>query len=304
VFPEERRGRATGSLMSGFALASVVGVPMGLVLGTNFGWHVPFMALAIGGLPLLFLTPFAMPPLKDHLNQAHVHPLTSLIETFSQPNHLNAFVLTVSLMIGSFTVFPYVSAYFVSNVGMTVEQLPIMYVFGGVLTLIASPIVGWFTDKFGKLTIYRIIAPVSALLLLAITHLPRVHIGVAVLVFGSLMVSNVGRMIAAMAMITGSVEPRRRGGFLSANSSVQHLACGVGAYLGGTIITQVKGGPIEHFGTVGWIAAISTLFTVWLAGRVRSGEQSPIKAQAISLAAAADASVDASEAIVVAVEER
>ncbi len=304
VFPEERRGRATGSLMSGFALASVVGVPMGLVLGTNFGWHVPFMALAIGGLPLLFLTPFAMPPLKDHLNQAHVHPLTSLIETFSQPNHLNAFVLTVSLMIGSFTVFPYVSAYFVSNVGMTVEQLPIMYVFGGALTLVASPIVGWFTDKFGKLLIYRIIAPVSALLLLAITHLPRVHIGVAVLVFGSLMVSNVGRMIAAMAMITGSVEPRRRGGFLSANSSVQHLACGVGAYLGGTIITQEKGGPIAHFGTVGWIAAISTLFTLWLAGRVRSGEQSPIKAQTISLAAAADASVDASEAIVVAVEER
>ena len=59
VFPEGRRGRATGSLMSGFALASVAGVPLGLFLGTNYGWHVPFFALVLGGLPLLLLTPLA-----------------------------------------------------------------------------------------------------------------------------------------------------------------------------------------------------------------------------------------------------
>ena len=36
VFPEEQRGRATGLLMSAFALASVVGVPVGLQLGDAF----------------------------------------------------------------------------------------------------------------------------------------------------------------------------------------------------------------------------------------------------------------------------
>ena len=53
VFPEHRRGRATGSLMTGFALASVAGVPLGLYLGTNYGWHIPFIALAVVGLPAL-----------------------------------------------------------------------------------------------------------------------------------------------------------------------------------------------------------------------------------------------------------
>ena len=33
VFPEERRGRATGILMSAFAAASVIGVPTGIYLG-------------------------------------------------------------------------------------------------------------------------------------------------------------------------------------------------------------------------------------------------------------------------------
>ncbi len=303
VFPEERRGRATGSLMSGFALASVAGVPLGLFLGTNFGWHVPFYALVLGGIPVLILTPFAMPPLNSHIHQVHAHPLRSLVETFSFPNHLNAFVLMIALMIGSFTVFPYVSTFFVANVGMTEQQLPVIYVVGGILTLFAAPIVGRITDQFGKLTIYRIIAPVSAVLLLTITHLPRVPVAVAVIVFGALMVSNVGRMIAAMAMITGSVEPHRRGGFMSANSSVQHIACGVGSYLGGVIITESADGRIEHFGTVGWIAALSTLATLWLAGRVQRFEQAPVKAQKISLAAAAEASVDASEPILAVTEE-
>jgi MFS transporter, DHA1 family, inner membrane transport protein len=299
VFPEERRGRATGSLMTGFALASVAGVPLGLLLGTNYGWHVPFIALAIAGLPALALTPLALPALDAHVGKLHEHPLRSLLETFSEPNHLKAFALIVTLMIGSFTVFPYLSAYLVANVGMTERQLPLVYIAGGGLTLFAAPIVGRLADRHGKLKIYRIVAPGSALLLLLITHLPPAPVAVAVGLFGALMVCNVGRMIPAMAIITSSVEPRRRGGFLSANSSVQHVASGIGAYLGGVIVVPGEGGRIEHFGTVGWIAAGATLFSIWLAARVRvlAGAPAPT-AEAISLAAAAEASVDAGEPLV------
>ena len=115
VFPEHRRGRATGSLMTGFSLASVAGVPLGLFLGTNYGWHVPFVVLAIGGLPALLLTPLALPPLDAHVGKLHAHPLRSLVDTFSHANHLNAFALIVALMIGSFTVFPYLSPYLVAQ---------------------------------------------------------------------------------------------------------------------------------------------------------------------------------------------
>jgi len=303
VVPEERRGRAAGSLMTGFALASVAGVPLGLFLGTNYGWQIPFIALVVGGIPILFLTPFALPRLDGHVHQVHRHPLRSLFETFSFANHLNAFALTVALMMGSFTVFPYVSTYFVANVGLTEQQLPLIYVVGGGLTLLTASAIGKLADQWGALTVFRTISPLSALLLLAITHLPRVPVAVAVVIFGGLMVSNVGRMIAAMTMITSSVERHRRGGFLSANSSVQHIASGLGAYVGGVIISQSDGGLLEHFGTVGWIAAGSTLVSLWLAGRVRSLEVTPGLAEKISLGAAAEATVDASEPIVATIEK-
>jgi predicted MFS family arabinose efflux permease len=295
VFPESRRGRATGSLMTGFSLASVAGVPLGLFLGTSYGWHIPFIALAVGGVPTLLLTPLALPPLDAHVGKLHAHPLRSLVQTFSRVNHLKAFALIVALMVSSFTVFPYLSAYLVTNVGMTEEQLPLVYIAGGALTLFAAPVVGRLADRYGKLTMFRMIAPGSALLLLVITHMESAGAVVAVAVFGALMVCNVGRMIPAMAMVTSSVEPSRRGAFLSANSSVQHIAAGFGSYLGGLIVTQAPDGRLDHFGTVGWIAAASTLLSLWLAGRVRIADQAPVSAEQMSLAAAAEAEVDAGE---------
>lgn len=299
VFPEHRRGRATGSLMTGFALASVAGVPFGLYLGTNYGWHVPFVVLAVGGIPALLLVPFVLPKLDGHVGKKHAHPVKSLVETFSYPNHLNAFALMVVLMLGSFTVFPYLSPYLVANVGMSEHQLPWVYIAGGGLTLFTAPIIGRLADKHGKLRVFRCIIPFSIVLLLAITNLPEVSVPIAVAIFGALMVSNVGRMICAMAMVTSSVEPRRRGAFLSANSSVQHVASGLGAYLGGLVVEQSASGKIEHFGIVGLIAATSTLSSLYLAGRVRLFyDQSLVGAEAISLAAAAEASVDAGDPIV------
>jgi predicted MFS family arabinose efflux permease len=298
VFPENRRGHATGSLMTGFALASVAGVPFGLYLGTNYGWHVPFIVLAVSGLPALALVPFVLPKLDAHVGKVHAHPLNSVVETFSHGNHLRAFALIVSLMVGSFTVFPYLAAYLVANVGMKESQLPLVYIAGGFLTLISSPTIGRLADRFGKLRVFRIAIPCSAALLLVMTHLPPVPVAVAVALFGALMVANVARMICAMAMVTSSVEPRRRGAFLSANASVQHVASGLGAYLGGLIVEQSASGKIEHFGTVGWVAVSATLASMWFAGRVRTVGDQSIVAEAMSLAAAAEATVDAGEPLI------
>ena len=125
---------------------------------------------------------------------------------------------------------PYISLYLVSNVGVD-ETRDLFWVFvtGGILTLIGAPLVGRLADRYGKLPVYRVVATISIGLMLVVTNLPRVPLAVAVGVVGTFMLSNAGRMVAALTMITGSVERRLRGGFMSANSAVQHLASGVGA---------------------------------------------------------------------------
>ena len=92
-------------------------MPLGLFLGTTYGWHIPFLALVVVGIPVLGLAYFALPPLNQHAKSAE-HPLRSLLATFREKNHLNAFALIGALSIGGFAVIPYISPYLVSNVGM------------------------------------------------------------------------------------------------------------------------------------------------------------------------------------------
>ncbi len=302
VFPESRRGAATGSLMSAFALASVVGVPFGLYLGTEYGWHSPFFLLVGLGSLALLAGWRVLPPLRGHLNPSTpaAHPLEQVFTTLTRPDHLRAFALIVTLMFGGFAVIPYISPYLVSNVGVSEKKLPWVYIAGGGLTLIAAPAIGRLADRYGKLRMYLIVAPIAAVMMIVVTNLPRVSLVEAVGAVGLLMVNNAGRMVVAMAMIMGSIDPKRRGSFMSANSSVQHFATGLGSVLGGRIIVRAADGTLRHFDLVGWIAVASTVLSLWLASRLRradSGEKTP---PGVCLGAAAEALVDASEPILAA----
>jgi predicted MFS family arabinose efflux permease len=299
VFPEKRRGTATGALMSAFALASVFGVPAGLTLGQEFGWHVPFLTLAILGIPIFFVAAKALPRLDAHVGtrREREHSFAQLIATFTEPNHLRAFALTVSMMFGTFTVIPFLSPYLVSNVKIPENRLAVVYIAGGLLTLVGSPIVGRLADRFGKLLVYRVAAPLLAIGMLAATNLPPVSLPIAALVMALLMLCNAGRMVPAMAMITSSVAAHRRAGFLGANSAVQHIAAGLGAFVGGFVLTKTPAGTIEHYPLVGFLGVAATLVSLWLAGRIRIVVAAHATGTPESLAAAAQGNLDADEPI-------
>jgi len=269
TFPPEARGRATGVLMSAFAVASVVGVPIGIALGTRSGWETPFLVLAACGVPLVGLAAWALPPLTDHVGGPARHPLASLIDTLTVPAHRRAFALMAALMFGAFSVIPSISTALVANAGVTTAQLPVIYVVGGLLTLATTPAVGRLVDRHGPLPVFRAVVPLSAAMTLVMTHLPAVGLAGAAPVTAVLMATNAGRMVTAMSLITASIEPRRRGGFLSANASVQHIASGLGTMCGGLIVQGGAGEPLRHFGTVGLLATCTTLTGLWLARRVR-----------------------------------
>jgi MFS transporter, DHA1 family, inner membrane transport protein len=157
----------------------------------------------------------------------------------------------------------------VSNAGVTESQLPIVFIAGGLLTLVSTPVIGRLVDRFGAIAVFRCVVPLSAVMMLVLAHLPPVGIAVAAPVAAVLMATNAGRMVTAMSLITSSIEPRRRGSFMSVHAAVQHVASGVGAMLGGIIVEGGAGEPLRHFGTVHMLAAGATIASLWLAARIR-----------------------------------
>lgn len=69
AFIETKRGAATGTVMSAFSLASVLGVPFGLYLATHYSWQAPFFLLAGVSLVMIGVAMRVLPPLRSHLTE-------------------------------------------------------------------------------------------------------------------------------------------------------------------------------------------------------------------------------------------
>jgi predicted MFS family arabinose efflux permease len=271
VIPEFRRGEAMGLVMSAFSVASIFGVPLGLLLASNFSWHVPFYAIAGISVPILVAVWRFVPPLRGHLEHAwDQHPAARMLAVLLEPNHQMAFVFMAVLTCAGFTIFPTLATYMVYNVGMTEKQLPFIYLTGGLCTLFSMNWVGRWADRAGKLRVFTLMSLAASVPILALTNLPRVPLVVALATSTLLMICMSGRFVPAMAMMTGTVESRYRGGFMSVNSSVQQFSCGLAAWISGGIIGQGPHQEITHYPIAGLVSLCCVLVCIWLARFLRA----------------------------------
>jgi predicted MFS family arabinose efflux permease len=270
VFADYRRGTATGVVMSAFAVASIVGVPVGLLLAEHFETGAPFVALAILSAGVWVGNLFVMPALREHLAKGHPH--ASMWQLASEPNHLLAFAFSVALVLGSFTVVPYIADSMVANSGQKMEHMKYVYLIAGGVTLFSTNLSGRLADRYGKRPVFRVAAVAAIVAALVVTNLPPVPLWVAILVATGFMVATSARMVPAVALMTASAAPAVRGGFLSLNSAVQFAAMGLASWIGGSLIGQTEDGRLPGYPEVGLIAAASALVSLVLAGWLRSAE--------------------------------
>lgn len=267
--PYRRRARATAIVAAAFSLAAVAGVPLAIWFAVHFSWRVPFLVLAATSVGVGLATMRLLPPLRAHLAHAQQrHPIEQLRAIFGVPNHLRAFAFMITLMFAGFTVIPFFAPYNVANVGISESDLAVVYFVGGLFTLVTAQIFGRLADRHGKKRIFTLLALVSIVPILITTHLPRLPLA-AVIPFAALFFIFVtGRFGPAMALITGSVEPRLRGSFMSFNASIQQLGSGLAAMAAGLIIGRASDGSLTRYGMVGWLAVGCTLLCIWLAHRI------------------------------------
>jgi predicted MFS family arabinose efflux permease len=266
VVPEERRGAAMGLVMSSFSVASICGVPIGLLLANSLSWHFPFFVQAALSFVVLAASAWILPPLRGHLHHArNQHPVARMLAVLSHTDHQMAFLFMALLSFTGFVVFPNIANYMVWNVGLTENQLPLIYLAGGAFTVFSLNWIGRWADRAGKLKVFTLMSLAATIPILALTNLPRVPLVIAIATSTLLMVCMSGRMVPAMALMTASIEGQYRGGFMSINSSVQQFACGVAAFVSGQVLTQAPDGQLVHFPLLGFASVVCALICIYLA---------------------------------------
>ena len=272
-FGLERRGRAMGIIMMAFSAASVLGVPAGISLASFGGWRLPFYTVA--GLAVLAgAAAVAMvPTMTAHLASGERKP--GLGELFAgvarDGNQVLALAFTVVLMLGHFTVIPFIAPFMQINLGFSDGELSLIYLIGGLLTVVSLPLIGRWADASGPARVFTFgsLGTVAAILLT--THLPvGIATAAALAVTSLFFVTSGGRTIPALTLVTSVVHAERRGGFMSLRAAFNQLGMGAASFVAGLVIVEGAGGELLHYGTVGWIATGMSALAVWLAWRLRA----------------------------------
>jgi predicted MFS family arabinose efflux permease len=276
VIPFERRGRAMSIVMSSFSFSTVAGVPLGLFLATRFDWHVPFFVIAALSALLALAALQTMPSLRGHLNASRsVSPLSNIINVLQNRDHQKALLFTFLMMFVGFVVIPYITIYNTSNGGLTVQQIPYIYLCGGVATLLSARWVGRATDARGKVTMFRALALLTIIPVVLITVSAPLGLYGIIATCTLLFVFMSGRMIPGMAIITSACNPPQRGTYMALNSAAQSLGMSVAAFVGGLIISRDAQGQVLHYWGNALVGVAASMATYWLVSRLRLDWSAP-----------------------------
>jgi predicted MFS family arabinose efflux permease len=265
LFELKVRGRVMGFVQMAFASSQVLGIPLGLYLANLWNWHAPFLLIVGVSIVVYIAIWYSMKPVNEHLSlQTKQSPFRHLSKTISQTRYLKGFAATTLLSTGGFMLMPFGAAFSVNNLGITLAELPLVYMITGVVTMIGGPFLGKLTDKIGKMQMFVIGSTLSLALVLYYTNLGITPLWFLIALNAVLFLGITSRMIASSALTTAIPEPADRGAFMGVNASVAQISGGIASAIAGMIVYQNETGYIERYPILGIIVAVSMVITMWM----------------------------------------
>jgi predicted MFS family arabinose efflux permease len=235
---------------------------------------VPFLALAAFGVFGGLLIAWRMRPVNEHLKLPQERgAVAHLLHTLTDRRHALSFTSVLFLATGGFMLMPFSSAFTVGNLGISLHDLPIIYLVTGIATIFIGPLVGKAADSLGKLRVFFFGTAVMIVTVLVYTHLGTTTLPVVTLVNVVLFVGIFSRMIPFQALMSQVPEATQRGSFNAINASISQLAGGLASLVAGHIVQQGADGRIQHYDVAGYVVVATSLLASVLLWRIQRSLQ-------------------------------
>ena len=140
LFPLQQRGRAMGFMQMGFGASQVLGIPISLYIANHWGWQSPFIMIVGLATIIWVAVMLRLQPVTKHLElKSERTAFLHLWHTIKQRNYRVGFLSTALLSLGGFMMMPWGSAFAINNLHITTYQLPVLFMVGGLASLVIMP---------------------------------------------------------------------------------------------------------------------------------------------------------------------
>jgi predicted MFS family arabinose efflux permease len=270
IFALQQRGRVMGFLQMGFGASQVLGIPIGLFLANIYGWSFPFLMIAGLAILIAITIMLKMAPVTAHLGLQHdKNMFVHLWHAVKKRDYRVGFMSTALLSIGGFMMMPFGSAFAINNLGISNQQLTLLFMMSGVSSLAIMPLIGRFSDKIDKFKLYAAASIWMMVMCVVYTNLTVTPFWLVVCLNVLMMMGILSRMVPSSALTSAVPDMADRGAFMSINSSLQQIAGGIAAAVAGMIVLQDhKAAPLQNYNIVGYVIVVISIISIILMYRV------------------------------------
>ncbi|ELF3054886.1 sugar transporter [Salmonella enterica] len=247
--PAGKRAQALSLIATGTALAMVLGLPIGRVVGQYFGWRTTFFAIGMGAL----ITLLCLIKLLPKLPSEHSGSLKSLPLLFRRPALMSLYVLTVVVVTAHYTAYSYIEPFVQNVAGLSANFATVLLLILGGAGIIGSLVFGKLGNRHASSIVSIAIALlVVCLLLLLPAADSEAHLAILSIFWGiAIMVIGLGMQVKVLALAPDATDVA-----MALFSGIFNIGIGAGALVGNQVSLHWSMSAIGYIGAIPACAAL------------------------------------------------
>ncbi|MBE3512583.1 sugar transporter [Enterobacter cloacae complex sp. I2] len=247
--PAGKRAQALSLIATGTALAMVLGLPIGRIVGQYFGWRTTFFAIGMGAL----ITLVCLVKLLPKLPSEHSGSLKSLPLLVRRPALMSIYLLTVIVVTAHYTAYSYIEPFVQVVAGFSANFATVLLLILGGAGIIGSVLFGKLGNRHASALVSGAIGLLLACLLLLMPAAgSESHLAILSLFWGvAIMIIGLGMQVKVLALAPDATDVA-----MSLFSGIFNLGIGAGALVGNQISLHVSMSAIGYLGAVPALIAL------------------------------------------------
>ncbi|SIR67931.1 MFS transporter, DHA1 family, putative efflux transporter [Paenibacillus macquariensis] len=245
-----KRGGAIATVITGFTVSLVLGVPIGTLIAAFMDWRYIYLIIAAVTLINLILINKYIPKLEGTKPISLKHQLLLI----KDKQLISGLLTTVFFFLAYTMVFAYIAPLLSNVAGFSIEKISTALFVLGVFAFIGSRFGGYAVDKWGPVrTIYiSLIVHAAALFLLTVTATSTIGVLLTFMIWGTAAWTTT----PANQFYLISIKPQSSEIVLSFNTALMNIGMTLGAALGGVVIEYTS---IQNLGWIGGLIVLLAL---------------------------------------------
>ncbi|NYS29107.1 MULTISPECIES: sugar transporter [unclassified Pantoea] len=255
VAPAGKKTQALSMLATGTALAMVLGVPIGRVVGQYLGWRTTFGAIGLSALVLMIMLVRILPRLPSE----HTGSLSSVPMLFRRPALVSMYLLVTLVVTAHYTAYSYIEPFMQNVAHSSGNFTTLLLLLFGSAGIVGSVLFSTLGNKFPSGLLIAAIALITLCMgLLIFAAVRPAAISTLCVVWGmAMMMIGLGMQVRVLSLAPDATDVA-----MSLMSGIYNIGIGAGALLGNQVSLHLSMAEVGNVG--GMIGLVALLWCVYI----------------------------------------